>query len=201
MANVRLRRWAELIVAASLAVVVLILTGSPAWAPHVPQLEVTPNRMRPGDQVVVAGTRGFGFTHPVEVRFNAPDGPVLGTFQPDRQAYAAWGPGPITIPADTKPGTYVLYATQQLADLESHIRGVPARMTIEVVGPGGPPVVGRELLQPGEEGSADLVRERGPSWGALVTVGLGVAGFGIFLAALAIVVGNRRRAGEMERVS
>ncbi len=201
MVGVRLRGPGRLGVAAALAVVALVLTGPPAWAPHVPQLEVTPSRMRPGDQVVVAGTRGFGFTHPVQVRFNSPDGPVLGTFQPDRQPYAAWGPAPITIPADTPPGTYTLYATQQLADLESHIRGVPARMTIEVIGPGGPPVVGRELLQPGEQGSTDLLRQEGPSWGALVIVGLGVAGLGIFLAAVAVVVGNRRRTAEMERVS
>ncbi|HEV2809632.1 MAG TPA: hypothetical protein VGV93_04435 [Acidimicrobiales bacterium] len=201
MAEAQLVGSKRLFLGTALAAVGLVATAGAAWAPHVPQLEVTPNRMRPGDQVVVAGTRGFGFTNPVEVRFNSPDGPVLGTFQPDKQAYAAWGPGPITIPADTQPGTYTLYATQRLADLESHIRGVPARMTIEVIGPGGPPVVGRQLLQPGEEGSAELLKEEGPSLGALLLVGLGVAGVGIFLAAMAVVAGNRRRGVEMERAS
>ncbi|MGH9269637.1 MAG: hypothetical protein ACRD0D_15860, partial [Acidimicrobiales bacterium] len=118
------------------------LAPTAAWAPHVPQLVVTPAQVRPGDTVTVAGTRGFGFTNPVQIRFGAVDGPALGSFQPDTQPYAAWGPGTISIPAGTSAGAHVLYATQELSPVEKHIRGVPAQATIEVLGTGGRPVLG-----------------------------------------------------------
>lgn len=198
MATIRGRQSMRWAMVAALALAGVVLTASPAWAPHVPQLKVTPARVRAGEVVTVEGTRGYGFTNPVEVRFNSPEGPVLGTFKPDTQAYAAWGPATITIPPETAAGTYTLYATQRLADLETHIRGIPAKAAIEVIGTGGPPVLGPQLLQPGEEGSNELVENDGPSWGALVLVGLGVAGVGMFVAALGLVVANRRRAAETE---
>ncbi|MDP1805778.1 MAG: hypothetical protein Q8K72_11465 [Acidimicrobiales bacterium] len=169
-----------------------LLPVPPAWAPHVPQLTVTPAQARAGDEVAVVGTRGYGFTNPVEVRFNAVDGPVLGKFVPDNQPYAAWGPGTVRIPADTKPGTYTLYATQVLADLERHIRGIPVRAVIDVVGPGGVPVLARDLAVPGEEGTPGLTENEPPGLGSLVLVALAVGGVAM-LAAGGVAMAGRRR--------
>ncbi len=192
--------WARCALVVLLAGTAVLVPATAAWAPHVPQLNVTPAQVRPGEQVTVVGTRGYGFTNPVEIRFNSPDGPVLGSFQPDKQSYAAWGPGTITIPADTKAGTYTLYATQQVTGLETHIRGIPARATIDVIGPGGAPVLTRQAVPPGQRGASELVRNDGPSGVALLMVGLGVAGLAMFGAGMAALAASRRRAAEAEAV-
>lgn len=170
----------------------VLLPASAAWAPHVPQLLVNPAQARAGDQVSVEGARGFGFTNPVEVHFNAPDGPVLGRFQPDTQTYAAWGPGTITIPADARPGTYTLYATQVLAENESHIRGIPARASLDVIAVGGTPVLGAPKAVPGDPG-IPLATKEPRSIGSLLLLGAGVGGAAMFLAGLATVVTGSRR--------
>lgn len=170
----------------------VLLPAAPAWAPHVPQLIVNPAQARAGDQVSVVGARGFGFTNPVEIHFNTPDGPVLGRFQPDTQTYAAWGPGTITIPAETPPGTYALYATQVLAENESHIRGIPTRATIDVVGPGGTPVLGAPTAVPGDPGVPLAIKEP-RSLGSLLLLAAGVGGAAMFLAGLATVLAGQRR--------
>ncbi len=199
MNRLRLRgsgfRVAAVAVLAGLGVVV---PATAAWAPHVPQLLIAPGQARPGDQVAVSGTRGYGYTNPVEIHLDAVDGPLLGSFRPDTQVYAAWGPGTITIPADTKPGTYTLFATQKLTEVEQHIRGVPARATIEVIGAGGPPVAGRPLVTPGDTGTNTLVKRHGPSGAAYVLVGLGVAGLAMFVAGVGSVVAGRRRTASAE---
>lgn len=170
-----------------------LFPAAAAWAPHVPQMNVVPTQVSPGGQVAVVGTRGYGYTNPVEIHLNAVDGPTLGSFQPDTQVYAAWGPGNITIPADTKPGTYTLFATQVLAPTETHIRGIPARSTLDVIGPGGPPVLAAVPVAPGDQGSADLTRKSSLGTGALVLLGLGVAGVAMLIAGLASLAAGRRR--------
>jgi hypothetical protein len=171
----------------------LALPAAAAWAPHVPQLNVSPAQVRPGGTVAVIGTRGYGYTNPVEIHLDAVDGPLLGTFQPDTQVYAAWGPGNITIPAETKPGTYTLFATQVLAPTETHIRGIPARASLDVIGPGGPPVLAAPALVAGDQGTAELTRKNGIGTGAFILIGLGVAGTAMLLAGLASVAAGRRR--------
>ncbi len=115
------------------AAAMLLLVAAPSWAPHVAQLQVTPAQARPGQEVSVYGPRGYGPTNPVEVRWGSPTGPVLGTFQPNTESYAQWGPGTITIPADAKAGTYQLFATQNLTPGETYIRGIPSQASIQVV--------------------------------------------------------------------
>ena len=48
----------------------LVLVAQPAHAPHVAQLQVTPDQVRPGDTVSVFGPRGYGKTTPVEIRLD-----------------------------------------------------------------------------------------------------------------------------------
>lgn len=186
------RRMARSGAALTLAGGLLFALAPAAWAPHVPQLQVTPTQVQPGQEVTVAGTRGFGFTNPVEVRFNAIDGPVLGSFQPANESYAPWGPGTVRIPEGTKPGTYYLWATQTLSPVEKHIRGVPARAVIQVLGPGGQPAVGEQLGTPGNAGQPGYVTEEGPSGWSLALVGLGVAGVAVFAAGLISLAGARQ---------
>ena len=127
------RRLVRSCVAAGGSAALLVLNAVAAWATHVAQLQVTPAQARPGQEVSVYGPRGYGPTNPVDVRWGSPTGPVLGTFQPNTEAYAQWGPGTVTIPADATPGTYQLFATQTLTPGETYIRGVPSQAAIQVV--------------------------------------------------------------------
>src|SRR5215213_11873865 len=79
-----------------------LLRGSGAWAPHVAQLQVTPTQFKAGDTVTVFGPSGYGSTNPVEVRLDAADAPVLGSFKTSGSGFAMWGPATLTIPADVK---------------------------------------------------------------------------------------------------
>ena len=176
----------------TLAAAFTLLPATAAWAPHVPQLQVTPSQVQAGQEVTVAGTRGFGFTNPVEVRWNGLDGPILGTFQPINEAYAPWGPGTIRIPENVKAGTYYLWATQVIAPSEKHIRGVPTRALVQVLGPGGVPAIGAELTAPGDVGTPGYVKEEGPGLASLLIVGLGVGGVALLGAGLMSVAASKR---------
>lgn len=177
----------------------LLLSAGSAWAPHVAQLNVSPTTVRPGDTVTIVGTRGYGAEQPVDIRLDDIDGPVLATFQTDDQFFAAFGPGEVTIPADVEPGAHVLVATQVLDEEDSHIRGVPARAAIEVVGAGGEPARGAELAAPVEGRPDDLNVDEPASMGSLVLVGLGVAGVAMFLAAMGALLASKRSGPAAER--
>lgn len=186
----------------ALAVAALVLGAAPAWAPHVAQLQVTPTQARPGDQVGVFGPRGYGKTNPVQIRLDSETGPVLGSFQPDQQRFAQWGPGTITIPADASAGRHVLFATQELPDADAGIRGIPARTVIEVLGPAGVPVVGAPLAPAVEARAAgiEVTRDDGVPVGRLLLVAMGVAGIAMFAAGVAGAT-TRRHAGEQTRTA
>lgn len=191
------RALAAVAIAGGLAVV----SASPAFAPHVAHLILDKTQVKPGEQLTVFGQRGYGPTNPVEIHLDSPDGPLLGTFQPNNELYAMWGPGPVTIPADARPGAHTLYATQVLTPAETHIRGIPARADFEVLGPGGAPVLG---AQPAREDTssapADLVREEGVSTGSVLLVALGVAGVAMMVAgAVALSASRRRTEAEVAR--
>ena len=179
---------------AGAAAVVLVVGATPSWAPHVAQLQVTPDQARPGQQVSVYGPRGYGPTNPVDVRWGSPTGPVLGTFQPNTEAYAQWGPGTITIPADARPGTYQIFATQTLTPGEPYIRGVPSQATVQVVGETGaaPLLSGPAPVAQSEQEAVGLAEEEETTTGRLVLLALGVAGGALFLGgAIAILVARR----------
>ena len=169
-----------------------IFSAGTAWAPHVAQLLVEPRVVNPGDTVTVTGTRGFGAEQPVDVRLDDIDGPVLGTFQTDDQFFAAFGPVQVTIPADISPGAHTLVATQVLDAEDAHIRGVPARAAIEVVGPGGLPAENPPLVEPVEPRPDQLAVGDEVGLGALALVALGVAGVAMFAAAMVALVTARR---------
>jgi hypothetical protein len=190
-----MRRVAVLAGAVGLSMVGL---APPAFAPHVAQIQVKPAQVRPGDRVTVYGPNGYG-NNPVSVRFNSAEGPVLGTFPTDQTGYSAWGPGEVTIPADVEPGRYFLFATQELLPAETHIRGVPAKSEITVVGPYGAPVVAEPspgAAVAGADGPrVGVLENEGVSGGRLALVALGVLGGALFVAgAVALAAGQRGRA-------
>jgi hypothetical protein len=180
--------------AAGAALAVLLLAATPSWAPHVAQLQVTPNQAKPGQEVSVYGPRGYGPANPVEVRWGSPTGPVLGTFQPNTESYAQFGPGTVTIPADAKPGTYQLFATQNLNPNETYIRGVPSQATVQVVGAAGaaPVLAGPPPVPDSEQPAVGLLEEEESSTGSLVLLALGVAGAALFVGGAAAILVSRR---------
>ncbi|HJV08295.1 MAG TPA: hypothetical protein VJ653_01380 [Acidimicrobiales bacterium] len=176
----------------------LLATATPSLAPHVAQLQVAPAEVRAGQEVTVFGPRGYGRSNPVEIRGGAVDGPVLGTFQPNEELYAMWGPGAVRIPENVKAGTYYLFATQTLAANETHIRGVPARGEVKVLGATGTaPVLGQAPETPlSEQPRVELLEEEPVSTGTILLVALGVAGAGLFLAGGAAALSTRRQSAQ-----
>jgi hypothetical protein len=176
----------------------LLATATPSSAPHVAQLQVTPAEVQAGQEVTVFGPRGYGRTNPVEIRGGSVDGPVLGTFQPNEESYAMWGPGTVRIPEGVKPGTYALFATQTLAANETHIRGVPARGEVKILGPAGSaPVLGQAPETPlSEQPRVELLEEEPVSTGAVLLVALGVAGAGLFVAGATAALNTRRQSAQ-----
>ena len=100
-------RWLATLAGAAAAAAVLLPMNA-AWAPHVAQLQVTPTQFKAGDTVGVFGPNGYGTANPVEIRFDAVDGPVLGSFKTTGGGFATWGPGTVVIPADATPGIHTL---------------------------------------------------------------------------------------------
>lgn len=175
----------------------LLASAAPSPAPHVAQLQITPAQVKAGDEVTVFGPRGYGRANPVEIRAGSIDGPILGTFQPNEELYAMWGPGTVRIPENTKPGTFNLFATQTLAANETHIRGVPARGEVTILGAGGAPVLSKAPEVPlDEQPTVGLLEEEPVSTGSVLLVALGVAGAGLFIAGMAVAFSSRRRPGQ-----
>lgn len=195
------RRWLTAAAGAA-ATAGALLPVNAAWAPHVAQLQVTPTAFKAGDTVTVFGPSGYGSTNPVEIRVDATDGPVIGSFKTSGSGFAMWGPGTVTIPADVKPGIHTLWATQKLEESEKLIRGMPTKTLVQVLNPDGSnPVLGQDLTPQVEQRPTDLVEDKPVSTGALVLVGLGVAGIAMFVAGAAALMSSRRRpAGSAETV-
>jgi hypothetical protein len=139
------------------------------------------------------------------VRWGSPTGPVLGSFQPNTEGYAQWGPGTVTIPADAKAGTHQLLATQNLTPGETYIRGIPSQASIQVISANGAaPVLSGPPPEPGEDNPViGLEEEETTSTGSLVLVALGVAGAALFLGgagAIAVARSRPQRPDEAEAV-
>jgi len=67
--------------------------------------------VRAGGQVTAVGI-SVTKTDPVLDRLDALDGPVLASFTPKSGSLSLQFQGPVTVPAETKPGTHLLLFTQ-----------------------------------------------------------------------------------------
>src|SRR5205085_7786512 len=101
--------------------------------------------------------------------------------------------GKVTIPANTKPGSYVLLALQYGAD--GQLAQVPVRALVTVTSVGGAPVIGAPTNVPEMGRSVGLVRHQSTaSTAALIFVGLGAALIVALIAWVAAVGPVRRGA-------
>ncbi|MGH9279362.1 MAG: hypothetical protein ACRD12_14810 [Acidimicrobiales bacterium] len=103
----RALRW---LVPVYLGLAVPMVASPPALAATAaPQLRVSPAVARAAERVTVSGA-GYGRTNPIEIHWNSPSGPVLGSFRPTDSSLE---PGQVIVPPDAAPGKYQIYATQQ----------------------------------------------------------------------------------------
>ena len=160
-----------------------------AWAClPVASLTSNPAQAQPGSQVTLTGSE-FG-TNPVDIHFNALNGPVLATLNPDSNGNFS---GAVTIPSDAAPGSAVLVATQAAATAsgsKGSSPGVPARALVTVVGPGGAPLAPVAAEAAGRPAALLVTSSAGAA--PLILVALGALGVALLVAASVAMVGTRR---------
>ena len=177
------------------ASVVLLLSTAYACVGG-PILQVSPTEAKAGAEVTLTGI-SFDKSLPLVVRFNALDGPILGTFpvSDDRSL-------PVTkvrIPAGTRPGSYVLIGTQPTSTGGQVV--VPTRALVVVVASGGAPQLGAPILGAQTGRPSGLLEEKDEASGALALVGLAVFGIALVLASgAAFLSGDRGARGAPARV-
>lgn len=105
--------------AAFAVAVAVTIAGAGAWA-CVPggagggsgkKLTVSPEQVRPGDQVTVSAPSSAAAT-PIEIRLNAADGPLLGSISTAAPSAGRTVSTAVTVPPDTMPGQNALIAIQ-----------------------------------------------------------------------------------------
>lgn len=178
---------------AGVAAVLVVAASSSFACGSLALVEVTPNVVRPGQEVTWKGTF-FLKDEPVSIRWNAVDGPVLSTATPpsaDNGLHGNWRfvDGAMTIPADAKPGTYVVVATQNAVKGNS-TWGIPARTVVQVSD--GAPIVAGAVGQSNVVRPGSLVTTRSVAAGTLALVALGAAGVAMFLVGVALAFAGRR---------
>lgn len=137
--------------------------------------------VEPGGTVNVFGA-DFAMDEPVELRLDAPDGPLLATVPPPKSTMTSKFNVKVTIPADTEPGEHLILANQTYHHMNS---GAPARAAI---------FVGTEPPAAAVPAARAASVEMGPgsSLPVLMLVGLAAAAAALLLAALV----NRRSPAE-----
>ena len=181
------RKWLVGGLGAAAAVVV---AAAGAWAcVSGPSVTFNTATIKPGE-TITANMRDFRKVDPVQVRWNDLSAPVLATFESNGSG--APFTGTFTVPADAKPGNYVVIFSQSSPD--GKVSQAPVRALLTVVGPGGAnPVVGAPLSPVDADRPAGLVSEdNSVSAGTLALVALGVGGVGMFLAGMAALFAGRR---------
>lgn len=167
----------------------LVLVGSAAWAcVSGPVVNLSTVSAKPGEQVTLTGT-GFRQADPIQVRWNALDGPVVAELaKPEsNQTISAT----FSVPQGTAPGSYVVIVTQVE---NGKVTLSPIRAVLSVVGPSGQtPVLGADATADAAERIPSLVQsDNDVSMGTLALVALGVAGVGMFAAGVAALASSRR---------
>ena len=185
----KVRRWA--IGGLGVAVTMILATAS-AWAcVSGPSVTLNPAKAGPNETVAIS-MRDFRKADPIEMRWNDLNGPVLATFESSGSGTPITGQ--LTVPADAKPGSYVVVFSQKAPD--GKVSQAPVRALFTVTGPNGAtPVVGAATAPVDESRPAGLVTEdNSVSGGTLALVALGVAGVGMFLAGMAALFAGRQGA-------
>ena len=123
------------VVVVSAVVLVLVGASAPLRASTLATLELSTDRGMPGQELSFRGWY-YNDVHPVMIRWNTVDGPVLATVAPD-----TFGPihnhfrsiaGTLRIPPDAQPGPHLVVATQDFAPPGKITWGVPVRTRLHV---------------------------------------------------------------------
>ncbi len=184
-----LRTSRKLVVLGTTALTGVLVAGAAAWACVAgPTLLATPQVVGAGETVAISGI-SYNADLPVVVRFDALDGPVLGTFPVNQDTDAL--AGSVQIPADATPGNHVLVATQSSEDGDVAI--IPTWALVSVAGPGGAPVLGRRSASRTRTVPSvwwKRARQARRPWSSPVRARQGVA---LFLAGAAVYFSTRRQ--------
>lgn len=184
------RRW---VVVGAGAVMGVIAMAAASWACVSGALvTLSASQAKAGQEVGIKGV-GFPKTDSVAVRFGSLSGPVVATLTPSASApFGNAASGTFTVPADTRPGDYVVIATQSSPN--GNISNAPVRVLLSVVGEGGTaPVVGAPRGVDTVARQAELtVTDDSVSVWSLALAAIGVAGIGMFLAGIAALVAGRQ---------
>ena len=168
--------------------IVLVLSAQ-AWAcVFGPSVFLNTSTVKPGESVQVEGLN-FRPDMPVVARMSTLDGPVLaelGVPEGDRRRVF----GPVTIPAGTHPGNYVIVFTQAGTNGAAQ---VPTRALVSVVGQGGSaPTLGAPVGVAADARAARVETESNSvAAGTLLLFGIGAAGIAMFLGGIAAIAGRR----------
>lgn len=112
--------------------VVPLAVVSTAWACGIlATLKLNTKTVSP-NQVVTATGNNYSGSGPVSIHLKSRTGAVLASTSPDPASRIATS---LTIPANTRPGYYVLIATEYKAD-GTPVAGTPGRTVIRVLGSG-----------------------------------------------------------------
>ena len=181
------RKW---LIGGFAAVAAAVFSTASAWAcVSGPSVTFNTATIKPGD-TVTANMRDFRKADPVQVRWNDLSAPALASFE--HNGSGAPFSGTFTVPAEAKPGNYVVIFSQSAPD--GKVSQAPVRALLTVAGAGGAnPVVGAPISPVEAARPAGLLTEdTSVSAGTLALVALGVGGVGMFLAGMAALFAGRR---------
>ena len=181
------RKW---LIGGFAAIAGAVFTTASAWAcVSGPSVTFNTATIKPGE-TVTANLRDFRKADPIQVRWNDLGAPVLASFE--NNGSGAPFAGTFTVPADAKPGNYVVIFSQSAPD--GKVSQAPVRALLTVAGAGGAnPVVGAPVAPVDAARPTGLVTEdTSVSAGTLALVALGVSGVGMFLAGMAALCAGRR---------
>lgn len=181
------RRWA---IGGMGAIAAVMVASAAAWAcVSGPSVTLNPANAKPGETVTLT-MRDFRKADPIHVRWNELNGPVLAQFE--QNGSGSPFTGEITVPADAKPGNYVLILSQYAPD--GKLSQMPVRALVTVVGANGSnPVLGAAVSPTEANRPAGLVtNDESVSAATLALAALGVAGVGMFIAGMAALLAGRR---------
>jgi hypothetical protein len=190
-------RWVG--VAAAATVAGILAAAAAAWACIAgPLVTLNPSQVTPGQEITV---NAISLSRDrVVIRWNALDGPILASvdqLNPDPRFPTSATSGSIEgvtvrVPADAKPGNYVLVVTQ--VDASGKMTQVPTRALVTVTGAGQAPLLGAPLGTQTAERPVGLVEGDTVSTATKVLIALGVAGVAMFVAGVAAFLAGRRPA-------
>lgn len=187
------RRW---LLGSAAAMAGVVVMAAAAWACVSGALvTLSTAQAKAGQEIGLKGV-GFGKTDPITVRFGSLSGPVVATLTPASSApFGNGATGTFTVPDGTKPGDYVVIATQSSPDGKQS--NAPIRVLLSVVGDGGTaPVLGAQRGVDTAARQPELTVATGSvSPGSLALMALGVAGVGLFLAGVATLAASRQGRG------